>query len=285
MPAINRVATGGALRLARLAAKAARNLELHGIRAGDIRVGLPNGRDLVLSSGDGDYWASQFWWHGWDAYEPESLRPWFQLAQQAQTVLDVGANVGIFALVAALANPNADCYAFEPGPASGEVLRRNVERNPTARVTVVAAAVGASDGYVDIVWNPQHGHDLMARVAADGGDTGAGQIRQRVPMIALDSWARERQISTVDLVKIDVEGHERDVLAGMPTILSRRPDLIIEILDDDTADAVRTVAAEHDYHHYLLTPVGPIRTEQIAPHVCLNHLLTRRDNTDVAALW
>src|SRR4051795_3359317 len=114
VPAVNRVTTGGALRMARLAAKAARSLEIHGIRAGDIRVHLPNGRELVLSSGDGDYWASRFWWHGWEAYEPESLRPWFRMAERAQTVLDVGANAGIFALVAALANPKARCYAFEP---------------------------------------------------------------------------------------------------------------------------------------------------------------------------
>lgn len=285
VPTINRVTTGAAARMARLASGAARSLELHGIRAGDVRVELPNGRDLVLWSGDGDAWTSRFWWHGFDAYEPESLRPWFRLAQQAQTVLDVGSNVGIFALVAGLANSDADCYAFEPVPSSVEVLTRNVERNPSAKVTVVPAAVGASDGSVDIVWKPSQGHDLMARVDADGQGAGEGQVRESVPMVALDSWAQSRQISNVDLVKIDVEGHERDVLAGMPKILSRRPDLIIEILDEDTASAVRAVANEHGYNHYLLTPVGPIRTEQIAPHVCLNHLLTTRDDSAAAALW
>lgn len=117
-PAVNRAATGLARRVVELNLRMARGLELHSIRSGEVQVRLPNGRDLVLWSGDGDYWASRYWWHGWDAYEPETLGLWLRLAERASTVLDVGANVGIFALVAGLANPSASCYAFEPLPAS-----------------------------------------------------------------------------------------------------------------------------------------------------------------------
>lgn len=284
VPLINRAATGLARKVAGLNMRMARSLELHSIRSGEVQVALPNGADLVLWSGDGDYWASRYWWHGWDAYEPETLGLWFRLAERASTVLDVGANVGIFALVAGLANPRASCYAFEPLPASCEVLRRNTALNPAARVTVVPAAVGAVDGSTEIFWDASRRHDLMATVAP-GGRAGASELTsQTVPMVALDSWASTAHVDKVDLVKIDVEGHERDVLAGMSTLLTSRPDLIIEVLDEATATAVREIAARHGYDHYLLTPVGPIKTEQIAPHVCLNHLLTTRDEATIATL-
>lgn len=151
-------------------------------------------------------------------------------------------------------------------------------------MTVVPAAVGATDGTTEIFWDASRRHDLMATVAPSGRSDAAELASQTVSMVALDSWASTAQVAKVDLVKIDVEGHEPDVLAGMSTLLTARPDLIIEVLDEATAAAVRNAAAQHGYDHYLLTPVGPIKTEQIAPHVCLNHLLTTRDEDNIAAL-
>jgi FkbM family methyltransferase len=261
-------------------------LERHAVRAGEIEVALPNGRQLVLWSGAGDAAVSLIWWRGWDGYEPEAVRPWFQLAADAGTVLDVGANTGLFSLLAGLANPAARCFAFEPMPLTRQTLERNIRRNPLARVKCVPAAAGARQGTIEIYWDPSRKNDGMASADPSHRSDGQPLARRTVPVLALDDWAKSAGVERADLIKIDVERHEPEVLSGMQGLLSRRPDVLIEILDDRTVAAVADVVGRFGLHHYLLTPVGPVRTDVIARHPsCLNHLLTVRDDRELARLW
>src|SRR4051812_31722330 len=99
----------------------------------------------------GDDWISnQVFWRGWSGYEPETTPLFFDLAREADVVLDVGAYVGFFTVLAGLANPRARVFAFEPMPDNVERLRAHVELNGLDRVEVVAAAVSAVDGEAPI---------------------------------------------------------------------------------------------------------------------------------------
>src|SRR3954453_2127985 len=83
-------------------------------RTGPAHSSLPNGEPLRLWSRGDDWISNQVFWRGWDGYEPETTRLFFRLAREAEVVLDIGAYVVFFALLAGLPNRHGRVLAFEP---------------------------------------------------------------------------------------------------------------------------------------------------------------------------
>ena len=138
------------------------------------------------------------------------------LVAPGATVVDVGANIGYYALLfAQLAGARGRVIAFEPEPDNLVELRLNVEANGLANAEVRPQAVGSAAGVV-----------AFAR-GINGGVQAAGAADTvEVPMVALDEALQGR----VDAIKIDVEGYEGEVLAGARGIIERwRPHLFVEI--------------------------------------------------------
>ncbi len=144
-------------------------------------------------------------------WEPEVGEPLRRLAATAQTIVDVGAHVGYFTLLArAAAPPDARLFAFEPNPATCEGLRRNLALNGADNVQVVPAALGRAAGErrLHIRRRLEPGNSsLLPLPYADAGIS--------VPTLTLDAFCHDRGLTQVDLVKIDAEGAEPDILLGM----------------------------------------------------------------------
>jgi FkbM family methyltransferase len=129
---------------------------------------------------------------------------------------DVGANIGVYSLVAA--ECGAEVVAFEPGSAAVAALRSNVALNDLGdRVEVRQEAVGAESGEIEFV----DGVGTMGHVVTEVADDARGQAGLftgrstrsllRVPMVALDDIVGDAPVAAL---KIDVEGFEDAVLAG-----------------------------------------------------------------------
>jgi FkbM family methyltransferase len=139
------------------------------------------------------------------------------------TVVDCGANVGLFSLFLRRANR---IVAIEPNPSASKRLTRNFERNGL-KGTVVEAAVSNFDGTVKM------GFGGVPSVLAQIGTSGV-----EVRCISLDSVLEEQGIETVDLLKLDVEGHEIEALEGCEKALKR--------------EAIKRIVAEHSGNDQLL---------------------------------
>src|SRR5689334_3094283 len=103
-------------------------------RIGPVQTRLPNGRTLRLLSCGDDYITNLIFWRGWNGYEPETTSIFFGLAQRSGVVLDVGAHIGYYSLVAALANPEARVLAFEPLPKAIQRFKQNVKENSLSNI-------------------------------------------------------------------------------------------------------------------------------------------------------
>jgi FkbM family methyltransferase len=154
------------------------------------------------------------------------------LASQVKTgmtVIDVGANFGYYTLLfGALVGAEGRVYAVEPNPEVIPKLQRSVDLNGLAqRTTIIKAAAGATDGgEVELYVPNNEPKNAMVVASGRGIEPGAGRLH-KVPRIRLDKLAQT--MHRVDLVKIDAEGAEEDVIAGMEQILRRdKSKLILE---------------------------------------------------------
>jgi len=95
-------------------------------------------------------------WAGLLGYEPESMRLWIRLAKTSQVTLDIGANTGLYALVAKLVNPSSQVIAFEPVPRIYELLCQNVQINGLA-IHCCPVALSNTEGS-DIIFDPEDQH-------------------------------------------------------------------------------------------------------------------------------
>ncbi len=142
--------------------------------------------------------------------------------------LDVGANAGLMSLLACDVIGSAGrVIAFEPNPAVAELLRENVRHNHASNVQVVEAAVSDSAGILSLYVSP---YDNTGKSSVSQENARSKKSVQ-VAAITLDSIVHQEALTRVDLIKIDVEGHEMSALKGArETLRVFHPTVIVEII-------------------------------------------------------
>lgn len=156
--------------------------------------------------------------------------------------VDVGSNRGFFTMLAAdLVGPSGRVYAFEPNPSVFADLTEHVRRNSfEGRVRCFGNAVSDTDhGTMDLFVSQDEFNSGLSSVVPSGDllRSGALDPAARVPVVtrSLDGWADEIGLSLPPaMVKIDVEGAESLVIAGMQRLLADRAPwaIAIETLPD-----------------------------------------------------
>lgn len=257
---------------------------------GTVECKLPNGRILKIWSLADDWVSNQVFWRGWQGYEPETVPLFYRLASRTEVIIDIGAYVGFFTLLAGHANPAGRVFAFEPLPSVHRRLQHNVGLNALDNIECIGAAVGAKGGEaefyhvdVELPTSSSLSYEFM------NGAAGGPYTLQRtpVPVITLDAFAKERSLEKIDLMKIDTESTEPDVLRGALTILERdHPHIICEVLPGRGSEAkLEELLRPLGYRFYHLTPQGPSLREHIEGHgEWLNYLFTTLGPSEVSCL-
>lgn len=165
--------------------------------------------------------------------------------------VDVGAHVGYFTLLAGRrVGPEGAVLSIEPNPVALGHLRQNVDRSGLRNVQVAHTACGDSCDPVRLYLHTES-NSSMASLSADNATSGAAVD---VPCTTLDKLCKERGLSCVSLVKIDVEGAELSVLRGMERILREmRPVIVLEMEPQllegfgTSPDSLLAFLVAHDY--------------------------------------
>jgi FkbM family methyltransferase len=155
-------------------------------------------------------------------YEPEHTAIFVERIGHGATVVDVGAHVGYYTLLAArLTGGAGSVIAFEPDPANCAVLRRHVKINGYRNVAVEQAAVADRNGSEEFTFGRGSGTGHL------GVDGSADRPTVVVPTLDLDSYLGSRE-ARPSFIKIDAEGAEVRVLRGASRVLKEhRPVLVL----------------------------------------------------------
>ncbi len=148
-----------------------------------------------------------------------------RIVRSGDTVLDIGANIGIVSLrLAQLVGEKGKVHAFEPNPELYKILEKTIQRNHALNLHPHPIALGARMAEMEL------------RIR--GGNSGSGSLILNdsitdcksvfVPVRTLDSIVASEKTEAIRLIKIDVEGFEAEVFRGGSHVLkSIRPQAIL----------------------------------------------------------
>lgn len=168
--------------------------------------------------------------------------------EQGDVVIDAGANVGLFDILASFFNPAA-VYAFEPVSDTHEQLQQTLSQNKICqRVHPVRAGLSNTSN--------------MANISVDPNCSGASSLvidqkctTETVQMYSLDEWVEQNEIQKIDFIKADIEGAERLLLEGAKKVLKEfKPKLALctyhlpddkEVLEQLISESCNDYVIEH----------------------------------------
>jgi FkbM family methyltransferase len=246
---------------------------LRALREGGIPRGvsvfrLVDDPDLAFVAADSLVLA-QLYWYGERGWEPELLPWWRASCRRAESVLELGANVGWFTVQAQRAAPGVHHVAVEPHPFSARICRANLALNGVDSVRLVEAAAVADEAIASVRLLVPADQQATPTVAFLPGDnelpsamTRDAQDGPEVPAVAVRSL-----LAGVDVVKMDVEGQEHTLLAaGLDLVRESRPTLFVEVLPG--TPKLRALLAglcrEDGYRCYVPTGGGLVEVDAAA---------------------
>lgn len=200
-------------------------------------------------------------WFGLQGYdEGHTLKIWSEYSKNANLVLDIGANTGIFSLISQCMNPQASVYAFEPLDRICQSLQKNIAINHYP-ISVHPVALSNQNGAVTF-------YDMPYENFQQGSlnpDILQGAVEVNVQAMTLADWLEQNQIKdAIDLMKIDVETHEAEVLEGLGKYLgSYKPIIFLEVLNPDVGRKVHTILTAAGYQYfYNIDEKGSVSSKQ-----------------------
>lgn len=155
--------------------------------------------------------------------EPGTLA-WLDQVQPRDVVWDIGANIGLYTVVAA--KRGAQVCAFEPSPANAAALLRNIQANGVAdQVRVLTVALSDQDGVAPFAM-------LSLRAGASGHQIGAfgGAVARELKVTMRgDRLIETGVLNPPTLIKLDVDGQEPAILRGLWNTLTNTPPRSLQV--------------------------------------------------------
>lgn len=196
--------------------------------------------------------------------EDDTVWFWEETCRTSKVILDVGANTGVYALIAKAENRAGKVIAFEPSIKVYPALADNVKLNGFD-VSCEKMAISSSN-------ETQVFYDCDALEFPTSGSLDSKKLKElrkgrtditeyEVTCRTMDSYIEEKGLESLDLLKIDVELHEPAVFEGFKSLQDFRPTIIVEVLNQDVADNISAVSDLTGYDIYKL--IAPYRVQKM----------------------
>lgn len=189
---------------------------MRSVREAAVDIG---GTPYIIASDD-DYLE-----HIGNVFEPEMVQLFRAVANDSEAILDIGANIGCTAIL--FGGLSKYVYAFEPSPTTFALLERNIRRAGLPNVFLHNIGLGAESGECTLTFNPSN---RSGGFVSNHTQASVGHAVERITIRRMDDVMTSLNPSSIDFIKVDVEGFEGHVLRGAARTLSAyKPVLILEL--------------------------------------------------------
>jgi len=196
-----------------------------------LTYAFTQGKHLKLSFDSEDLRSAPFVILADGAYEYFESQLILQILAQSRVFLDIGANIGIYTLMAVCSNPDIQVLSFEPNPEIASKLEKNLSINQllgSSTARVICSALGDSKDTEGTLFVPSFtGSGGASLKNLHPEEESAKEIQ--IPISTIDRQTSD--LHFVDLIKIDIEGYEFFAIrGGIETIRHYKPTIFIELL-------------------------------------------------------
>ena len=202
-----------------------------------------------------------------------NLRFALKVLRPSDVFVDVGANVGYFAISAAMVHPGLKALAIEPLKRNVHIIRKNLDSNPVEGVELLPNAVGSPPGERTIRYRMLNSGSPSTVGFFGEGDplVDAFMCEETVQVRGLDEILGAQDLSSCRLMKLDVQGAEAEVLASAEQLLKeQRLDYLL--MEYNQSAYGEEGALEHlsafGYRPFEIQPdlsLRPVEADQLVP--------------------
>ena len=252
---------------------------------GRFKVEMRNKKGFFLWNHGGTIENETYWKGLFNSWETDTGWIWKELCVCSNTILDIGANTGIYSMTAKTINPDAKVYAFEPSINTFNKLKFNNDLN-NFDIVSEQIALSNSNGK-QIFYDTDDQNQTSASLSADKSKNWEGFsgkiIEYEVQTMKLSDYIKNNSIENIDLIKIDVEMHEPEVIEGLSDYLLKfKPIVIIEVLTEKVAEKLNSLinVKEHVIFHLSKTDNVEVGRFSMGKVYAWNYLFFHNDLID-----
>lgn len=181
----------------------------------------------------------------------------FKLTSNPSVIFDIGANIGMASIFFAKKYPNSKIYSFEPEATNFEMLKLNVSN--LSNVQIFNCAIWSHTQMIPLFDNGSGHWGFMTSVDATTPGT---KVIQTVEGISIEDFLVENNIAQVDLLKVDVEGAEKDIFSNAASWIDKISSICVELHEEMVPgvtqlvlDSLADFEIEHRDRTYFATRV------------------------------
>ncbi len=222
--------------------------------SGIITLKNAEGKKVRMKTNQSSFVTQLLYWEGYEQFEYVSL--FTELIKKVDCFFDIGANTGLYSLLAAMENENIEVHAFEPSSGPLKYLRDNVNINGFDNITVNDLALAEDNGELTFYEAKNHKysyleHNLGGEGNAGSKTDGAKFQALKVNCMRLDDYVNEAKIEHIDLIKIDTEGTEDQILRSATGLIEEhQPIIVCETLFNTIEEDLEAIMKPLNYRFF-----------------------------------
>jgi len=222
---------------------------------GKFKVRIPEYGSFYMMNYGNQIEIETFWNGLFKTWESDTGWIWIELCKFCEVIFDVGANTGIYSLVAQTVNPQAEIHAFEP---SRQIYKRLVINAALNNDKIKCNQIAISNKsnpcvFYDLPYPNDNGSLSPEKMKNWRGYSGK-IVEYKVLAETLSHYTENNNIPKIDLLKIDIEMHEAEAIEGLGHYInSYKPIIILEILSEEVAKKLKNLINLDEFRLFHLT--------------------------------
>jgi len=235
--------------------------------SGILTVKNKDGKKLKIKTNQTSYLTQLIYWEEYQNFEYTDI--FLKLIKKMNVFYDIGSNIGYYALLAEMENPEIKVVAFEPAVGPLYYLKENVRINNFKNIKIEDIALSDKKGEIIFYEIKNKKYTYLEHNLGGEGNTGSKTVGRnfmpiQVKTTTFNEYVADANQTNIDLVKMDTEGTEHLILEYADDILGNmKPIVICETLFDTIEDKLETIFLKYGYDFYNHTENGLEKVDTI----------------------